>query len=187
MEDQQNTNSKNDFIEETKIENDTELSEEQIIEQLKKELEEKQDLILRTAAEAQNTRKRAEKDIIDAKNYALSSFAKDIVAVCDNLERSLSAAKQQIETTTDKDMCTTLITGVEMTLNMLLKAMEDRNINKIEAAIGQKFDPHLHQAMFEQPAPEGQEAGTIASIVQPGYTINDRILRPAMVGITKKS
>lgn len=187
MEEQQNLNSEENL--ETTQEQicDNEPSNEQIIAQLKQELEEKQDLILRTAAESQNTKKRAEKDIIDAKNYALSSFAKDIIAVCDNLERSLQAAKQQAENSNNKDLCDNLITGIEMTLNMLIKAMESRSINKITADIGQKFDPHIHQAMFEQPAEEGQETGVIASIIQPGYVINDRILRPVMVGITKKT
>lgn len=187
MDEKNNINSEEHSEETQNQTNETETTAEQIIEQLKKELEEKQDFALRIAAEAQNTKKRAEKDILDAKNYALSRFGKDIIAVCDNLERSLEAAKQQAENSNDKELCTNLITGIEMTLNMLRKAMEDQNIKKIDTQIGQKFDPHFHQAMFEQPVQEGQEAGVISSIAQEGYTISDRILRPAMVGITKKA
>lgn len=159
------------------------------IETLRAQLEAEKDQMLRIAAEAQNARKRAEKEVIDAKNYALSSFAKDILAVCDNLERSLSAAKQQIETVSEeqKAIFDTLTTGVEMTYNMLIKALEARDICKLNTEIGAKFDPHLHQAMFEQPAEEGQEAGLIANIIQDGYMIKDRVLRAAMVGITKKA
>src|SRR5699024_6026901 len=111
---QQNISSQNTECQEAepKVLNSTEeqieLSPEEIINQLKKELAEKHDLMLRTAADAQNTRKRAEKDILDAKNYALSSFAKDIIAVCDNLERSLEAAKQQLEANPKNEICNSL-------------------------------------------------------------------------------
>lgn len=150
---------------------------------LRAELEQAHERALRMAAEAENVRKRALREVSDAKTYAITSFAKEILPVCDSLERALLTTK-----TTQADQATqeldNLLTGMQMTQEILLKALQHMKVNKIEA-LNAVFDPNFHQAMFEVPVEQPEQAGKIANIVQEGYTIGERVLRPALVGITK--
>jgi molecular chaperone GrpE len=139
------------------------------------------DQVLRALAETENVRRRVQRDRDDAVKYAASGFAKDLLPVADNLRRALDAIpKDALET---DEALRTLATGVEMTERLLLAALERHQIKRIEA-LGQRFDSNLHQAMFEVPG-SGQPAGTVVQVMEPGYTIHDRLLRPALVGIAK--
>jgi molecular chaperone GrpE len=139
------------------------------------------DQVLRALAETENVRRRVQRDRDDAVKYAASGFAKDLLPVADNLRRALDAIpKEALET---DEALRTLATGVEMTERLLLAAFERHQIKRIEA-LGQKFDSNLHQAMFEVPG-SGQPAGTVVQVMEAGYTIHDRLLRPALVGIAK--
>jgi molecular chaperone GrpE len=139
------------------------------------------DQTLRALAETENVRRRLQRDRDDALKYAASGFAKDLLPVADNLRRALEAIpKDALET---DEALQTLATGVEMTERLLLAALERHQIKRIEAQ-GQKFDSNLHQAMFEVPG-SGQPAGTVVQVLEPGYTIHDRLLRPALVGVAK--
>lgn len=148
------------------------------IERLENEVADLKDKLLRAVAETENVRRRAERDRADAANYAVTGFARDMLSVADNLARALDAAEK------DEVANKGLLTGVEATMRELLKAFEKYGIARVEA-VGAKLDPHLHQAMLEIDAPEGTEPGTIVAELQPGYTIKDRLLRPAMVSVAK--
>ncbi|MGE4229580.1 MAG: nucleotide exchange factor GrpE [Dongiaceae bacterium] len=139
------------------------------------------DQVLRALAETENVRRRVQRDRDDAVKYAASGLAKDLLPVADNLRRALDAIpKEALET---DEALRTLATGVEMTERLLLAAFERHQIKRIEAQ-GQKFDSNLHQAMFEMPG-TGLPAGTVAQVMEAGYTIHDRLLRPALVGVAK--
>lgn len=147
---------------------------------LEAEVAELKDRLLRQAAEVENTRRRAKKDVEDASNYAIAKFAREILEVGDNLRRALEAAGD----TSDADPAMkTLVDGVEMTEKVLLKALEKNGIEKLEP-LGEKLDPNKHQAVFEMPHPEYPD-GHVAQVMQAGYVLKDRLLRPAMVGVTK--
>ncbi|OSQ50128.1 nucleotide exchange factor GrpE [Thalassospira alkalitolerans] len=147
---------------------------------LEAEVAELKDRLLRAAAEVENTRRRAKKDVEDAANYAITKFARDLLDVGDNLRRALEAAGNDADA--DPAM-KTLIDGVEMTEKTLLKAMEQNGIKKLEP-LGEKLDPNQHQAVFEMPNPAYPD-GHVAQVMQAGYVLKDRLLRPAMVGVTK--
>jgi molecular chaperone GrpE len=149
---------------------------------LAKEAADMKDRLLRTLAEMENLRRRTEKEVADARAYGITAFARDILAVADNMDRALQALDAGIRDKADAGV-KALLDGVELTERELLKVMEKHGIAKIEPQ-GQKFDPNLHQAMFEVADPS-VPAGTVAQIVQPGYTIAGRVLRPALVGIAK--
>jgi molecular chaperone GrpE len=139
------------------------------------------DQVLRALAETENVRRRVQRDRDEALKYATSGFAKELLPVADNLRRALDAIpKDALET---DEALRTLATGVEMTERLLLAAFERHQIKRIEA-LGRKFDSNLHQAMFEVPG-SGQPAGTVVQVMESGYTIHDRLLRPALVGIAK--
>ena len=139
------------------------------------------DRLLRAVAEAENTRRRADRDKLEIGKYAITALARDLLAVADNLRRALESVPEGASQ--ESAMLTTLLAGVEMTERELLSAFERHNIRRIDP-IGEKFDHNFHQAMFEVPG-SGQAAGTIVQVVQPGYILADRLLRPAMVGIAK--
>jgi len=140
-----------------------------------------QDKNLRLAAEMENLRRRTEREKKDMAKYGISNFAKDIIAVDDNLSRALSAVPEGAIT---KDPALkTLVEGVEMTGRELASALERNGISRIDPK-GEVFDPNLHQAMFELPNPDVC-AGTILEVVACGFMIDSRVLRPAMVGIAK--
>ncbi len=149
---------------------------------LAKEAADLKDRLLRTLAEMENLRRRTEKEIADARVYGISAFARDILAVADSMDRALKALDSEIRANADAGV-KALLDGVELTERELLKVMEKHGIARIEPQ-GQKFDPNLHQAMFEVPDPS-VSAGTVVQVVQPGYKIGERVLRPALVGIAK--
>jgi molecular chaperone GrpE len=152
------------------------------IELLKAENGELKDKFLRLAAEMDNLRRRTEREVKDAKVYSTSAFARDMLSVSDNLRRALEAIPAEMRAAAESGFMT-LVEGVEMTERAMLGALERHGVKKIEPT-GQKFDPNFHQAMFEVPNPE-IPANTVIQVVQDGYTIGDRVLRPAMVGVSK--
>jgi len=135
---------------------------------------------LRLVADMENLRRRTLRDVGDAKIYAVTNFARDMLSVLDNLTRALDAIAPNIRES-DSHL-NALAEGVEMTSRAMITALEQHGVKKIEAA-GAKFDPHFHQAMFEIPNPD-EPAGIVAQVVQEGYMLAQRVLRPAMVGIT---
>lgn len=140
----------------------------------------KQD-VLYAKAETQNVRRRMEKDIADARAYAATSFARDILSVADNLARALETIPADLR---DDDKFKNLVTGLEATGREIEKVFGNHGISRI-AAKGMPLDPHQHQAMMEVPSAE-HEPGTVVQELQAGYTIKDRLLRPAMVVVAKK-
>ena len=150
--------------------------------QLAKEAADLKDRLLRTLAEMENLRRRTEREVADARTYGVTNFARDILAVADNMERALKALDDEIRDKADAGV-KALLDGVELTERELIKAMEKHGVKKLEPQ-GQKFDPDLHQAMFEIPD-ESVPAGTVVQIMQPGYTIGERVLRPALVAVSK--
>ncbi|OLP53493.1 nucleotide exchange factor GrpE [Rhizobium rhizosphaerae] len=151
-------------------------------EALKAENAELRDRYLRLAAEMDNLRRRTERDVKDAKTYAVASFARDMLAVSDNLRRALEAIPTEALASGDPGF-STLVEGVDMTERSMLSALERHGVKKLEP-VGQKFDPNFHQAMFEVPNPEVPH-NTVVQVVQAGFTIGERVLRPAMVGVSK--
>lgn len=149
---------------------------------LLKENEELKDRALRTAAEMENLRRRTARDVVDARTYAVSNFARDMLQVADNLQRAMDAIPAEAKASGDVGF-TALIDGVEITARGMLATLERHGVKKL-APEGEKFDPHFHQAMFEVPNPD-IASGTVVQVVQPGYSIGDRVLRPAMVGVSK--
>lgn len=152
------------------------------LEVLKAEHLDLKDKYLRLAAEMDNLRRRTEREIKDAKTYATTGFARDMLAVSDNLRRALEAVTAEARAAADAGL-TTLVEGVEMTERSMLGAMERHGVKKLEPS-GQKFDPNFHQAMFEVPNADIPN-NTVVQVVQDGYVIGDRVLRPAMVGVSK--
>ncbi|WFU04589.1 nucleotide exchange factor GrpE (plasmid) [Rhizobium sp. CB3171] len=152
------------------------------LERLLKENEELKDRALRVAAEMENLRRRTTRDVHDARTYAVANFALDMLSVSDNLRRALDAILAEAKACGDAGF-KALIEGVDLTERAMLLALGRHGVKKLVPE-GEKFDPNFHQAMFEVPSPE-VPAGTVVQVVQPGYTIGDRVLRPAMVGVAK--
>lgn len=146
------------------------------------ENEELKDRSLRIAAEMENLRRRTARDVTDARTYAVTNFARDMLAVSDNLRRALEAIPADALAGGDAGF-KALAEGVEMTERAMLSALERHGVKKLEPQ-GEKFDPNFHQAMFEVPNPEVPN-NTVVQVVQSGYAIGDRVLRPAMVGVAK--
>lgn len=149
---------------------------------LEAENAELKDRLLRLLAEEENTRRRTERDVRDAKTYAVSSFARDALVVADNMRRTLEAAGEAGGAAADGGL-RTLLDGVEMTEREFLKVLEKNGVRRVDPT-GERFDPNLHQAMFEVPDPSVPN-GTVVQVVQAGFKIGDRVLRPAMVGIAR--
>ena len=147
---------------------------------LEAEVAELKDRLLRAAAEVENTRRRAKKDVEDAGNYAITKFARELLNVGDNLRRALEAAG---DTSNADPTMKKLVEGVEMTEQTLLKALEKNGVEKLEP-LGEKLAPNHHQAVFEMPNPAYPD-GHVAQVMQAGYVLKGRLLRPAMVGVTK--
>ncbi|MFY8106243.1 MAG: nucleotide exchange factor GrpE [Elstera sp.] len=150
----------------------------EVIVALQAEVATYKDQALRALADAENTRRRAERDREDASKYAVSGFARDLLSVADNLRRALDAVPPSEDETVKA-----LVAGVEATERELLATFERRGLTRIDA-LGQIFDPNLHEAVFEVPN-TGQPTGTVVQVLQTGYRIHDRLLRPAMVGVAK--
>ena len=153
-----------------------------VIGELQAENEGLKDKMLRTAAEMENLRRRTQKDVADARAYSTSNFARDMLGVGDNLRRAIDAVPEEAKAEAGSGLMA-LIEGVEMTEREMLNALEKNGVKKLDPT-NEKFDPHFHQAMFEVPNPEVPN-NTVIEVVQVGYTIGDRVLRPAMVGVAK--
>jgi molecular chaperone GrpE len=149
---------------------------------LAREAAEHKDRWMRALAEMENLRRRTEREVADARLYGITQFARDVVTVADNMERALAALDSELREKADSGV-KALLDGVELTERELLKALEKHGVKRLDPH-GQKFDPHRHQAMFEVPD-ETVPAGTVVQVVQSGYTIGERVLRPALVGIAK--
>jgi molecular chaperone GrpE len=154
----------------------------EVVVRLVKENEELKDRALRMAAEMENLRRRTARDVHDARSYAVSNFARDMLSVSDNLRRAMDAIPAEAKAAGDTGF-KALIEGVEMTERAMLSALERHGVKKL-APEGEKFDPNFHQAMFEVQNPD-VPANTVVQVVQPGYSIGERVLRPAMVGVSK--
>ena len=139
------------------------------------------DKLLRTLADMENLRRRTEREIADAKAYAVTSFARDMLGAADNLRRALESLPETARTT-EEPALKGLIEGVDLTERDLLKTLERHGVRKIDP-LGEKFDPNLHQAMFEAPDAEIAK-GLVSKVVQSGYKIGERVLRPALVGVS---
>jgi molecular chaperone GrpE len=149
---------------------------------LEQEKAELKDRLLRTLADLENLRRRSEREVADARSYAISKFAGDMLGVADNMGRALAALPAEARESGDATL-KALLEGAEMTEREMLRALEKHGVRKIDPK-GEKFDPHLHQAIFEVPDP-ALPSGTVAQVVQVGYTIGERVLRPAMVGVAR--
>ncbi|OJF90530.1 nucleotide exchange factor GrpE [Pararhizobium antarcticum] len=152
------------------------------LEVAKAETADMRDRYLRLAADMDNLRRRTEREVKDAKSYSVAGFARDMLAVSDNLRRALDAIPTEAREAGDAGF-NALIEGVEMTERAMLSTLERHGVKKLEP-VGQKFDPNFHQAMFEVPNAEVAN-NTVVQVVQAGYTIGERVLRPAMVGVAK--
>jgi molecular chaperone GrpE len=141
------------------------------------ERDELRDRLMRALAENENIRKRAERDVKDAQAYGGAKLARDVVAVHDNLDRALAAVDDAA-----REAAGAVIEGVDLTRRELLSAFAKHRIEPVQPAAGERFDPQLHQAMFEAPMP-GAAPGTVIQVLQTGFTIAGRLLRPALVGV----
>ncbi len=148
---------------------------------LESELASAKDKMIRAVAEAENTRRRAAKDRQDASKFAVSSFAKDLLSVADNLRRAIDAVPEDL--LSENPQVKNITDGIEATERELLRCFDKNGIEKTNP-IDQKFDPNFHEVMFEAPMPD-KPTGTIIQVLEAGYILNGRILRPARVGISK--
>lgn len=164
------------------LDEDREIPEEAVeadeLSALRAEVADLKDRLLRALADAENVRKRAERDRRDAEVYGATRFARDLLPVQDSFARALDSA-----TDAARAAAPGLIEGIELTHRALLSAFEKNKIMPIDPAPGERFDPNLHQAMFEAPVP-GTKAGDIIQVMGVGFTIGDRLLRPAQVGVS---
>ena len=149
---------------------------------LEEEVADLKDKLLRALADVENTRRQKERELDDARRYAVTRFARDLLEVSDNMRRALSVPATASD---DNPTVKNLLAGVEMTERSLQSVFERHQIKRIEPHIGDKLDPNRHQAMFEVPRADAAP-GTIAEVVQAGYLVADRLLRPAMVGVVAR-
>ena len=163
-------------------ENPTAPEQADAIAEAKREATEFKDKLLRTLAEMENLRKRTEREVLDARIYGIAGFARDVLAVADNMHRALETIGPELRESTDAKV-RALIEGVELTERELLKTLEKNGVKKFSPQ-GEKFDPNLHQAMYEVPTSD-LPPGQVAEVIQAGYMIGERVLRPAMVAVSK--
>jgi molecular chaperone GrpE len=154
----------------------------ELVETLARESADYKDRLLRSLAEMENLRKRTERQVADMRHYGIASFAADVLAGADNMHRALEAAGPELRQTTDAAV-KAFIEGIELTERELLKTLDKHGVKKFDP-LGERFDPNRHQAMYEIPDPS-VPAGTIAQVMQAGYTIGERVLRPALVAVAK--
>jgi molecular chaperone GrpE len=152
------------------------------IETLTREVADARDKMLRTLAEMENLRKRTSREVADARTYGITGFARDVLEIADNLQRALDAVPAEARAAADPGL-KALIEGVELTERSLLNALEKHGVRRLDPS-GEKFDPNFHQAMYEVPDPS-VPAGTVVQVVQAGYMIGERVLRPALVAVSK--
>ena len=155
--------------------------EQEQFEALKAERDEYRDKFMRALADSENSRKRAERDRREAEQYGSTRLARDLLPVYDNLKRALAAVTDEHRTGYDA-----LIEGVDLTLRELTNVMTKHGVKPISPAVGDTFDPQLHQAMFEAPMP-GTKAGQIIQVMTEGFLLHDRLLRPAQVGVSSNT
>ncbi|WP_305970026.1 MULTISPECIES: nucleotide exchange factor GrpE [unclassified Mameliella] len=172
-----------DDIEAAEAEEQAGLSEEiddiaMEIDALRAERDDYKDKFMRALADAENARKRADKDRREAQAYGGTRIARDLLPVYDNLNRALTAAQDD-----DSQASVALVEGVELTLKELLKVFERHGVTRITPEVGERFDPQQHEAMFEAPVP-GTKAGEIIQVSAEGFMLYDRLLRPAQVGVS---
>jgi len=142
------------------------------------------DKLLRALAEMENLRRRTAREITDARQYSITGFARDVLQVADNMHRALGVADTELRDTADANV-KALVEGVDLTERELHKVLEKHGVKKF-SPLGEKFDPNFHQAMYE--VPDGTAApGTVAQVIQAGYLIGERVLRPAMVAVAKSA
>jgi molecular chaperone GrpE len=151
------------------------------IETLRAERDELKDRFMRALADAENARKRGERDRREAEQYGGSRLARDMLPVYDNLRRALDAATDE-----QRAKAAALLEGVELTLRELTNVLTRHGVSKITPVVGDAFDPQLHQAMFEAPVP-GTKAGEIIQVMTDGFLLHDRLLRPAQVGVSSNT
>lgn len=156
--------------------------EEGSVEALTKEVADARDKTLRTLAEMENLRQRTRREVADAKTYGITGFARDVLDIADNLQRALDAVPAEAKATADPGL-KALIEGVELTERSLLNTLEKNGVKKFDPS-GEKFDPNFQQAMYEVPD-STVPSGTVVQVVQAGYMIGERVLRPALVGVSK--
>jgi molecular chaperone GrpE len=149
---------------------------------LDRELADTKDRLLRTLADMENLRKRTEREVADARMYGISAFARDVLTVADSMHLALEALDTELREKSDST-AKALLDGVELTERALMNALEKHGVKRIEP-LGQKFDPNKHQAMYEADD-ASMPAGHVAQVVQAGYLIGDRVLRPALVAVSK--
>ncbi len=140
------------------------------------------DNLLRALADIENMRRRTEKDVADTRTYATTNFARDMVTVADNMRRALETVPAEARASAD-GVLKALLEGIDLTERDLVKSLERHGVKRLDPQ-GGRFDPNLHQAMFELPD-ESVPNGTVVQVVQAGYSIGDRVLRPALVGVSK--
>lgn len=150
------------------------------VETLKIEVRELQDQVLRTQAEMQNVRRRAELDVEKAHKFALEKFVKELLPVADSLEKAVESTERQEDT---GELLASIREGAEMTLNLFMNSLQKFNVEQINP-LGEPFDPQRHEAMSMVPAPDA-EPNSVVAVVQKGYMLNERLVRPAMVVVAK--
>lgn len=148
------------------------------LDELRAERDDYKDRLMRALADAENARKRADKDRREAENYGGSKLARDLLPVYDNMKRAIAVAQDSDDTASDA-----LMEGVELTMRELLHVFRKHGIEPISPQVGDRFDPKVHQAMFEAPVP-GTRAGDIIDVAAEGFMLYDRLLRPAQVGVS---
>lgn len=152
------------------------------VEAVAREASELRDKMLRTLAEMENLRKRTTREVADARAYGITGFARDVLDIADNLQRALDAVPAETRELADP-MLKALIEGVELTERSLLNTLEKNGVKKFDPS-GERFDPNFQQAMYEVPDPS-VPPGTVVQVVQAGYMIGERVLRPALVAVSK--
>jgi len=150
---------------------------------IEEKLEDAENRILRTLAETENLRKRYEREKEDLSNYVISNFAKETLSILDNLQRALNSIKTEELKDNDENI-SKFVEGIELTEKQMITVFEKFKIEKVKS-LDTSFDPNMHQAMFEVES-EDKEPGTVVEVVQEGYKIGERLLRPALVGVSKK-
>jgi molecular chaperone GrpE len=152
-----------------------------VLQNLQKELADTKDQLLRAAAETENLRKRFQREREDALKFGISSFAKDLLDVADNFRRALDAIPEDVR---DDDRVKPIIEGIEATERTMLRSFEKAGIKKLEPQLDEAFNPNFHEVMFEAPV-AGKASGAIIQVIETGYMLHERLLRPARVGVAK--
>lgn len=182
MSEKEPTNFLDDLAEaeaEMDAENNVDFSDEELeVDELRAERDLLRDKFMRALADAENSRKRSERDRKEAENYGGSKLARDLLPVYDNMKRALEAATDE-----QRQVSAALLEGVELTMRELINTFKKHGIVPVSPEVGDKFDPQAHQAMFEAPVPN-TKAGDIIQVMAEGFMLHDRLLRPAQVGVS---